>query len=499
MIVLTDLFVTGRSKIRFFINFCKRNKKMTFLKTTALALVLSAGLFIGSSHAAFRDEGDAPLTKSMVTAQIETIIKQSLATKQKATAVMAFLVAHDLSATPAQVQIVKKTINTDSVSSILKGFGIDLDTLPEEASDIPFITVTEEGGTPTLVSLLRAGHPDAQIDAERLDQKNNAFVMLPPELMNLILEKTSVREGVSLRETCYAFYHVLSDTRFDRAFNFGKLLHHTDPLQRSPEFRNGALNLPLALRQEDRPSIFREDTRALNLSGYTHALPEGLLTGATNLESLQLRNHTSPLPKGVFDGAKHLAYLSLDNHTHALPEGLLARATNLRVLALNGYTHALPEGLLAGAPNLEELALNGYTHALPEGLLAGAPNLEKLALNGHTSPLPKGVFDGLTNLTRLGLNNYPHALPEGLLDGLTNLEQLYLNNYPHALPEGLLDGLTNLEQLYLNYHQHPLPEGLLTGVQSLQIFEIRGHTGVILQGFEDNLRARVYNGLSIRA
>jgi hypothetical protein len=139
MVVLTDLFVTWRSKIRFFINFCKGNKKMTFLKTTALALVLSAGLFIGSSHAAFRDEGDASsrLTRSMVTDEIKDIVGQSLATKQKATKVMELLIAHKVTITPGQVNIVKQTINTASVSAILKGFGVEFDRLPEDGHVTP--------------------------------------------------------------------------------------------------------------------------------------------------------------------------------------------------------------------------------------------------------------------------------------------------------------------------------------------------------------------------
>ena len=108
---------------------------MIFLKTTALALVLSAGLFIGSSQAATADEIEAPkLTRSVITAEIEGIKAQALAIKQKATAVMAFLVAHDLKATPAQAQIVKKTINTDSVSAILKGFGLNLDSFPDDVA-----------------------------------------------------------------------------------------------------------------------------------------------------------------------------------------------------------------------------------------------------------------------------------------------------------------------------------------------------------------------------
>jgi len=114
---------------------------MIFLKTTALALVLSAGLFIGSSQAATADEIEAPkLTRSVITAEIEGIKAQALAIKQKATAVMAFLVAHDLKATPAQAQIVKKTINTDSVSAILKGFGLNLDSFPEEAASGGFMS-----------------------------------------------------------------------------------------------------------------------------------------------------------------------------------------------------------------------------------------------------------------------------------------------------------------------------------------------------------------------
>jgi chromosome segregation ATPase len=109
---------------------------MTFLKTTALALVLSAGLFIGSSHASFRHEGDASsrLTRSMVTDEIKDIVGQSLATKQKATKVMELLIAHEVTITPGQVNVVKQTIDTASVSDILKGFGVEFDRLPEDVA-----------------------------------------------------------------------------------------------------------------------------------------------------------------------------------------------------------------------------------------------------------------------------------------------------------------------------------------------------------------------------
>jgi len=241
------------------------------------------------------------------------------------------------------------------------------------AVDTPFITATEGAGTPTLVSLLRADHPDAQIDLERLDQKDNAFVMLPDELIHKIISSyLSVHDGVALRETCYALYHALSDTRFDRAFNYGRMLHHIVPAQRSPEFAKGAADLPLCLRKKDIPSIFIEDISRLDLSGYTHALPEGLLEGSANLESLTLNNHTHALPEGLLDGATNLQYLRLNNHQHPISAGLLDGARALRWLFLSGHTHALPEGFLTrGVPNLRTLRLRHHTQPLPAGLIEG--------------------------------------------------------------------------------------------------------------------------------
>ena len=132
-------------------------------------------------------------------------------------------------------------------------------------------------------------------------------------------------DGVALRKTSKTFYRALLDTRFDRAFSFGKLLQHMCPAYRAPEFRNGAASVPLGLRKQDSPALFRRD-----------------------LQSLYLDNHPQPLPEGVFYGALNLKWLNLDGHPHALPEGLFARATNLKTLYLNDHPHALPEGLIEG-------------------------------------------------------------------------------------------------------------------------------------------------------
>jgi hypothetical protein len=137
---------------------------MIFLKTTDLALVLSAGLLIGSSHAACRDEGatSSRLTRSMVTDEITVIIKKSLATKQKATKVMEFLIAHDVTVTPGQVQSVKRTINTASVKDILSGFGVEFDSLPEDG----YATDLAGPNDMTLTPTVGVPHHDVLVNAD---------------------------------------------------------------------------------------------------------------------------------------------------------------------------------------------------------------------------------------------------------------------------------------------------------------------------------------------
>ena len=266
------------------------------------------------------------------------------------------------------------------------------------AVDTPFIKITEEDGTSTWTSLLPIGHSDALIDAKRLGDHENPRgssinLLIPEELIQHLCEDyLSVRDGVALRSTCYAFYHALLDTRFDRAFSFGKLLHHMNPADRAPEFPNSITDLPLVL-PGDFPSIFRNGL--IRLNNHTHALPAGLLAGADNLRFLYLNDYHHDLPARFLAGMTDLRYLYLINHPHPFPEGFLDGLTNLQGLNLNGHPHPLPEGLLAGAANLESLYLEDHQHALPAGFLDGMPDLNELCLRGHTQPLPEGFLDGL--------------------------------------------------------------------------------------------------------
>ncbi|MDC0349382.1 F-box protein [Alphaproteobacteria bacterium] len=167
--------------------------------------------------------------------------------------------------------------------------------------------------------------PEEQVRGhiKRIQQPTNSIVVvLPPETLQHIFRFLSVRDGVSLRETCYAFYHALSDTRFNRAFKFGTLLHSMYPPNRSPEFAHGITDLPLALPGSP-PSLFREGLTRLHLENHPHALPEGLLAGVPNLRSLYLSNHPHALPEGFLAETLNLIDLYLENHPHALPEGLV--------------------------------------------------------------------------------------------------------------------------------------------------------------------------------
>jgi len=373
------------------------------------------------------------------------------------------------------------------------------DTDVGDAADTPFITVTEEGGTSTLVSLLPAGHTEAQIDLTRLDQKGSILACLDDNLIKLIFicggyickGSLSVRDTVALKETCYTFYHALRDARFDPALRLVQFLHHIPPEERSLAFDKGAEGLPLVLPKGDvYPYIFRKKLSTLDLIKYTDVLPEGFLAGASHLKTLNLYNYQHPLPTGFLAGAVNLEWLNIDNHPHALPAGFLDGAGNLTDLHLDNHPHALPEGLFAGATNLERLYLNDHTQALPERLFARVPTLEYLGLNFHTQALPERLLAGAGNLRWLNLDNHPHALPEGLFAGAPNLTVLHLDNLSYALPEGVFDALANLGALYLRNHTHRLPEGLLAGAANLRYLCLSGLTHTLPEGFAENLRAR---------
>jgi len=164
------------------------------------------------------------------------------------------------------------------------------------------------------------------------------------------------------------------------------------------------------------------------------SVPEDLLSGLTNLESVDMaESNITSLPKSLFSELSNLEKIYLDsNSLSSVPEGLLRGLSNMKRFGLeyNNLT-SLPENLFSDSSNLSILNLsNNKLTSLSENLFSGLSNLERIYLNDNDlTTLPADLLRGLSSLKDIDLrNNDLISFPKDFFSNLPNLKNVYIED-----------------------------------------------------------------------
>ena len=222
-----------------------------------------------------------------------------------------------------------------------------------------------------------------------------------------------------------------------------------------------------SLRADDFAGL--TDLKELRLTGNKQllALPSGVFSGLTKMETLNLGNNRIPaLRAEAFSGLSALETLNLErNRLPALPAGVFSGLTKLKTLSLSAnLLTAFPAGMFSGLAELETLDLGGNDLTqVPAEVFSDISALKTLILRwNQIGSVPDGAFSDLPNLEKLDLfSNLITALPSGAFSGLTKLKVLMAgSNQLVALPDGVFSGLTMLD--ILDVAENPVHPLLLT-------------------------------------